>query len=54
MEREVKDAEEGMVVVWVEIATRDMGAKAAETARIAERMKKVSFAILYYLQRQSK
>ena len=54
MEREVKDAEEGMVVEWVAIAARGMGAKAAETAMIAERMKKVSFAIIYYLQRQRK
>lgn len=49
MEREVKEAEEGMVVVWVETATRGIGAKAADTARIAERMKKVSLAILIFL-----
>ncbi len=47
MEREVKDAEEGMVVVWVEIAEWGMGANAAETATITERMRKVSLAILF-------
>jgi len=49
MLREVKDAELGIVVVWVEIAECGIGAKAAETARIAERMKKVSLAILNYI-----
>jgi len=48
MLREVKDAEEGMVVVVVAIAARGMGAKAADTAMIAERRKKVSFAILFW------
>ena len=47
MEREVKEAEEGMVAVWVEMAERGMGANAADTAMIAERMKKVSLAILF-------
>lgn len=47
MEREVKGAE-GMEAVraWVvEIAARGMGAKAAETATMAERMKKESLDI---------
>lgn len=45
MEREVKDAEEGIVLVWVEMAERGIGAKAADIATIAERMMKVSLAI---------
>lgn len=47
MEREVKVAEEGMVVCWVEIAEWGIGANAADTARIAERRRKVSLAILF-------
>jgi len=44
----VKDAEDGMMVVVVAIAARGMGAKAADRAMIADRMKKVSFAILFF------
>lgn len=43
-----KEWEDGMEVVLVETAACGIGANAAETARIAERMKKVSLAILYY------
>jgi hypothetical protein len=46
--RGVKDAEDGMMVVVVVIAARGMGAKAADRAMIADRMKKVSFAILFF------
>jgi hypothetical protein len=46
--RDVKDAEDGMMVVVVAIAARGMGAKAADRAMIADRMKKVSFAILFF------
>lgn len=43
-----KEWEDGMEVVLVETAACGIGANAAETARIAERMKKVSLAIFYY------
>jgi hypothetical protein len=36
------------MVVVVVIAARGMGAKAADRAMIADRMKKVSFAILFF------